>query len=140
MRYSKQRSLILDIVRSNPVHPTAEWVYEQARKEMPSIGIATVYRNLNALSDRGEIGKIAGAGGADRFDGNISQHYHLQCKKCGRLTDLSMKTPQTEDKLRQMIKDAFALEAEEVTVSTTLLSGVCEHCAAAGKAEKTMQK
>ncbi len=63
MRYSKQRSLILDIVRSNPVDPTAEWVYEQARKEMPSIGIATVYRNLNALTEMGAIGKITGVGG-----------------------------------------------------------------------------
>ena len=68
MRYSKQRELILDIVRSNAVHPTAEWVYEHARKVMP-IGIATVYRNLNQLADAGLIRCIPSPDGAERYDG-----------------------------------------------------------------------
>ena len=131
VRYSKQRSLILDIVRSNPVHPTAEWVYEQARKEMPSIGIATVYRNLNALTEMGAIGKITGVGGIDRFDGNISPHFHLQCTECGRLIDLPAKDPQAAFWLKQMIRDLFSVEDENVTVTTTLLQGVCNDCMAA---------
>lgn len=133
MKYSKQRSLILDIVRANPVHPTAEWVYEQARKEMPSIGIATVYRNLNALADMGEIGRIVSADGADRFDSNLEEHYHLQCRACGRLVDLRMKDPQRASELRKTILDAFGIEDEDVAITTTLLKGVCNDCMNAGK-------
>ena len=62
MNYSKQRELILAIVKNTKVHPTAEWVYQEAKKEMPSIGIATVYRNLNALAERGEFKRITVAG------------------------------------------------------------------------------
>lgn len=58
MKYSRQRNLIFDIVRNTDVHPTPEWVYEQARQVMPSIGVATVYRNLNALAQAGQLKRI----------------------------------------------------------------------------------
>lgn len=128
MKYSKQRRLILDIVKSNPVHPTAEWIYGQARKEMPSIGIATVYRNLNALTNIGEIERIAGDDGIDRFDGNAAEHYHMQCCKCGRLIDLKPKDAVALEELRKVILTTFDVEGIDITVTTTLLKGVCDQC------------
>ena len=47
LRYSKQRTLILKIVRSTHSHPTAYWVYNKAKKIMPKISKGTIYRNLN---------------------------------------------------------------------------------------------
>ena len=129
MKYSRQRRLILDIVKSNPVHPTAEWVYRQAREEMPSIGIATVYRNLNALANVGEIGKISGNDGIDRFDGKSAEHYHMQCSRCGRLVDLNAKDTSALEELRKVISTTFDVEGQDITVTTTLLKGVCEKCA-----------
>ncbi len=129
MKYSRQRRLILDIVKSNPVHPTAEWVYQQAREEMPSIGIATVYRNLNALSNIGEIERISGADGIDRFDGNAAEHYHMQCCRCGKLIDLKAKDAEALEELRKVISTTFDVAGEDLTVTTTLLRGVCDKCA-----------
>lgn len=128
MRYSKQRDLILDIVRSNAVHPTAEWVYEQARIQMPSLGIATVYRNLHQLVSAGMIRRIAGLDGAERYDGNVEEHYHLRCKKCGRLFDLKTKDSQTASQIDKRVKELFCLTAAEVSVSTSLLEGLCADC------------
>ena len=51
MRNSKQRDLILQLVRSAHTHPTADWVYNEARKQMPNISLGTVYRNLGQLVD-----------------------------------------------------------------------------------------
>lgn len=129
MKYSRQRRLILDIVKSNPVHPTAEWIYERARAEMPSIGIATVYRNLNALASVGEIERISGVDGIDRFDGNASEHYHMQCCKCGKLVDLKAKDAAALEELRKIISTTFDIAGDNVTVTTTLLRGVCDQCA-----------
>ncbi|MGN0709492.1 MAG: transcriptional repressor, partial [Anaerovoracaceae bacterium] len=47
MKYSKQKQLIYDIVKSTDTHPTADWIYNKAREKMPNIGVATVYRNLS---------------------------------------------------------------------------------------------
>ena len=65
MKYSRQRNIILDIVKNSYDHPTAETVYKLARKELPSIGIATVYRNLNQLVDSGEVIRISLPGGVE---------------------------------------------------------------------------
>ena len=126
MKYSRQRRLILDIVRSNPVHPTAEWVYEQARKEIPEIGIATVYRNLNVLVSLGEVEKIRGVDGVDRFDGDCSEHYHLKCSCCGRLYDLHAQNREAEVGLKKMIAETFLLEPADVTLNPSLLEGLCD--------------
>lgn len=128
MRYSRQRNLVLDIVKSNPVHPTAEWVHEKAREQLPQIGIATVYRNLNALAEHGDIRKIKNIGGVDRFDGNSAEHYHLKCVCCGCLKDLEAQSPEMLETLETIIRNTFKIDAEEISISTTLMEGVCEDC------------
>lgn len=128
MKYSRQRKLILDIVKANHVHPTAEWVYEEARKSIPGIGLATVYRNLNMLASMGEIRKIPCEGGVDRFDGDCSAHYHLKCSKCGKLYDLEAKDKAAEAQLLSMIRDTFSLETAELDLNPALVQGVCSCC------------
>ena len=58
MKYSKQRELILKTLQENVIHPTADEIYHLARKEMPSLSLATVYRNLNQLAENNVIRKI----------------------------------------------------------------------------------
>ncbi len=49
-RRSRQRDIILQIVRETDSHPTAEWVHERARRKIPNLSLGTVYRNLNLLA------------------------------------------------------------------------------------------
>ena len=89
---SRQRKLIYDIVASTMSHPTADWVYEQARLEMPRISLGTVYRNLKQLTAEGLLLEITTSRGAARYDANLSRHSHLRCMQCNRLEDV----PQTD--------------------------------------------
>jgi len=130
MRYSKQRTLILNILRENPVHPTAEWIFEKAREEMPGIGVATVYRNLNALVEAGEIKRISGIDGVDRFDGNHMTHYHMRCSECGRLFDLEPESEEALQRMETVIRETFPIEAAEIKLNTMLLKGTCGQCGA----------
>ena len=79
MNYSKQRELVFQTVLQNPIHPTADAVYEQVRRENPKISLGTVYRNLNFLSEMGMLRKISMPVGSDRFDGRLDEHYHMAC-------------------------------------------------------------
>lgn len=128
MRYSKQRNLVLNILRDNPVHPTAEWIFEKAREEMPGIGVATVYRNLNALVEAGEIKRIPGIDGVDRFDGNHMPHYHMKCNDCGKLFDLEPESETALQRMESVIKETFPMEAVEIKLNTMLLKGTCKQC------------
>ena len=130
MRYSKQRNLVLQILRENPVHPTAEWIFEKAKEEMPGIGVATVYRNLNALVEAGEIKRISGIDGVDRFDGNHLPHYHMKCRACGCLLDLEPESEEALQRMEMVIRETFPTEAVDIKLNTMLLKGVCGQCKA----------
>ena len=87
---SKQRDLVLDIIKQSHTHPTAEEIFFEARKKMPSIALGTIYRNINALSHEGAIRRVTIPEAPDRFDTVDIPHDHLICQRCGRLKDISL--------------------------------------------------
>lgn len=88
MNYSKQCDIILSYVKSVKTHPTAEEVYTHVRKKNNNISLGTVYRNLEKLAEEKIILRIKMANKKDRFDGNISHHYHGICNNCGKIVDI----------------------------------------------------
>lgn len=122
-RRSKQRETILRILRATTSHPTAEWIYDQTRKEIPSISLGTVYRNLKLLKDSGGILQLDINPSLSRYDGNPNNHYHFRCEGCDRVFDVDMPMISNID--------------EEVTHSTGFhvshhileFRGLCQECA-----------
>ncbi len=88
IKKSKQRDLVMEAVKSTNLHPTAEEIYAVVRSKNPNISLSTVYRNLNLLTELGQIRKVDIGEGGERFDGDVSDHYHMQCVRCGRVYDL----------------------------------------------------
>ena len=86
-RNTKQKEIILDILQANRIHPTIHEIYELAKEKYPSIGQATVYRNINKLVDEGILLKIPTTNNF-RYDINTHTHAHLTCKECGGVVDL----------------------------------------------------
>ncbi len=80
--------MILEVLRKNKTHPSADELYEKVRKRLPRISLGTVYRNLEVLSELGEIQKLEISGTMKRFDGNPDKHYHIRCINCNRLDDV----------------------------------------------------
>lgn len=89
-RMTKQKRAILDILRSTNSHPTANWVYEQVKKEIPDISLGTVYRNLKVLTKTEEIMELNYSSNQCRYDGNPDRHYHFVCKKCEKVLDINV--------------------------------------------------
>ncbi len=127
-RYSKQRELILNVLKERKDHPTAEMLYNDIIKIMPTIGIATVYRNLAALYESGQILKIeTKQGESDRFDGNIMPHIHFQCLECNEIQDIFLNNDDN-NKLNDTLKEFANIINAEVTSSKIILNGKCEKC------------
>jgi len=121
-RKSKQKEAILKVVKSTDTHPTADWVYEQVRRDIPNISLGTVYRNLKLLTRDGEILGLGGGDTAGRFDGNIRDHYHFRCERCNRVLDLDEPVDKTmNERLAQRLG---------VTVNRHSLEfyGLCQDC------------
>lgn len=87
LRMTRQRRVILEELRKVNTHPSADEIYELVRKRLPRISLGTVYRNLDVLSESGEIQKLELGCTLKRFDGIAENHYHIRCVHCDRVVD-----------------------------------------------------
>ncbi|MBV5345337.1 MAG: transcriptional repressor, partial [Rhodoferax sp.] len=90
MRLTTQRQVILEELFKVTSHPTANEVYDMVRKRLPRIGLGTVYRNLELMSETGLILKLEVGGTQKRFDAVVTPHYHVRCIQCGKVNDVDM--------------------------------------------------
>lgn len=120
-KHSKQRDAIISELCQRYDHPTAEELYLALKMKMPNLSLGTVYRNLNMLSEDGTIQKIS-VGGADHFDGNAKNHYHMLCTECKRLYDVAY--PVLEDIERKAVNFVDG----QITSHTITFIGLCNGC------------
>lgn len=119
---TKQREVVLQVIRESHDHLTANEVFNTAKSKLPSISFATVYNSLRFLKDSGHIAEISFGNGASRFDKITSRHDHALCTECGKLVDMHLDLP--DDVVNQATKFSnFKLESLEVT-----LRGRCPEC------------
>jgi Fur family peroxide stress response transcriptional regulator len=90
LRLTRQRRIILEVVRATDAHPTAALVYRRVRRRLPRLSLATVYRNLRTLAAEGFLTERADPSGV-RFDGNTAPHDHFTCVACGRIYDVAAR-------------------------------------------------
>jgi Fe2+ or Zn2+ uptake regulation protein/predicted transcriptional regulator len=90
MRMTHQREVILDEIKKSTTHPTADELYEKIKKKLPRISLATVYRNLEIMSEAGLINKLEISGRQKRFDWNLDQHDHIYCIQCHRVDNIDL--------------------------------------------------
>ena len=121
-KYSRQRELIYRTVMENRVHPTADFVYNSLKKELPNLSLGTVYRNLQQLAESGQILRLHIPDQPDRFDGDISPHYHSICSVCGKVDDVQVEYFKEIDIVVQ--------QKLNVTVCShdTIFKIICEKC------------
>lgn len=119
---TKQREVVLQVIRDSREHLTANEVFAKAKALLPSISFATVYNSLRYLKDAGHIAEIQFGNGASRFDRITSRHDHALCTKCGRLVDIEMEHPQ------ELVNQAAAYSNFKPESLEFTLRGVCPDC------------
>jgi Fur family peroxide stress response transcriptional regulator len=122
MRYSKQRELIFNTVLQNKVHPTADYIYNKLKTDYPELSLGTVYRNLNFLADNNMLLKISVPNGSDRFDGTLTPHHHLICRKCGNVFDIDAP------ELEQLCQHAKQSNGFVIDSRSMAFEGLCADC------------
>ena len=129
-RNTLQRRLVLETVRRMQNHPTADEIFREIAAENTLISKATVYRNLKILSEQGEILHIPIPNGADCFDFNTVPHYHMDCRRCGRIFDVNM--PYQSDLCKKVCNpEGFLIESHQI-----VFYGLCPKCRAVAEQQK----
>ena len=123
IKYSRQRESIKEYLAGTKEHPTADMGYRHVCKVYPNISLGTVYRNLNFLVEHDEAARLLCGDGVERFDGNMAPHYHVVCKRCKKVSDLSM------DSLEHINTLAAARFGGTIEGHSVIFYGLCPACA-----------
>ena len=122
LRMTEQRWVILDELRRHNNHPSADELYERVRSRLPRISLGTVYRNLEILSELGEIQKLELSGSLKRFDGIPNKHYHIRCIDCDRVDDAPIAP------LNQIEDELYGATVFEIIGHNLEFTGLCPAC------------
>jgi len=117
-----QRQKIYQALVSRPGHYSPEEIYDRVRRDLPSISLATVYKNLKTFVEAGMLRDVSHHQGPWRVDANPAPHHHLVCTRCHSITDLDLDRIEPV-KLRGRMPSGFRIEKFSVEVQ-----GVCKAC------------
>jgi Fe2+ or Zn2+ uptake regulation protein len=127
LRMTNQREIILRELKKSKRHLSADELYDIVKKIMPRISLATVYRNLEILSEARLIGKLEISGRQKRFDFDVSDHDHIYCIVCHRVDNLEIERKEVES------VQLGAASGYSITGYRVEIIGVCPDCQKKGK-------
>lgn len=88
-RATKQRAAIADLLTGNDDFLSAQQLHDLLVARGDSIGLTTVYRNLQALVDAGQVDAIWDGSGETRYRHcSDEHHHHLVCRQCGTTVEV----------------------------------------------------
>src|SRR3984885_1705322 len=83
-----QRQVLYEVMKSMPGHPSPEEVYARVKKRIPSISLATVYKNIHLFFKSGIFREVSLHHGSLRVELNSRSHHHLVCTVCKSISDI----------------------------------------------------
>jgi len=116
---SIQRIRVLEYLQNSKDHPTADNIYIDLVKEIPTLSKTTVYNILKLFTEKNVARTIRIGNNEARYDGDTSNHGHFKCDKCGHIYDFDVNT----DELKLSGLDKFKINEYHI-----YLNGVCKNC------------
>lgn len=122
LKLTHQRMEIFHVLSSLLDHPSAEDVFEEVKKRIPTIAFDTVYRTLALFERHGLISRVNYLNGRTRYDPVAEGHCHLICTRCRKIEDFSW--PEVDQlRLPRETKRWGSIENKYLE-----LRGLCQDC------------
>jgi Fur family peroxide stress response transcriptional regulator len=101
LKLTPQRMAILDYLKENRQHPSAEEIFKYVSRKFPTMSFSTVYNTLEALEQRGSLMVLIIDSQRKRYDTVTDpHHHHLFCTRCRKIMDIEreydLEIPESE--------------------------------------------
>lgn len=121
---SYHRLKIYEYLVNNQVHPTADMIYADVIKNIPTLSKTTIYNTLKTFAEKGLVSSITIEDNEVRYDADISLHGHFKCLSCGALYDIEIDHLPVEKKLIINRK----IDGHLITEKHIYFRGICKKC------------
>jgi len=121
-RQTRQRDAIFQVIEETSGPLPVDEIHQRAKKSLPNLGIATVYRALKLMLESRQVQQVNMPSGETRYESaHLGHHDHFQCRICRKVFDLE-KCP-LKLKIGSTLPGGFVVEDHEMT-----LFGLCAKC------------
>ena len=124
-RKTRQRDAIMAIMADETDFRSAQQVHAALMGAGQTVGLATVYRNLQTLTEVGELDSLRSEGGETLYRRCAARrhHHHLVCRSCGYTVDIQ------DDQLEQWISEISQRYQFSDIEHMADIFGLCANCA-----------
>ena len=123
LRLTRQRRAVLDAVAEASSSVSPVQVFDAARERCPELGLTTVYRTLELLSEIGALRRVHGPDHCEAFVPTGAAHGHtVVCSRCGQVMEF------TECDIQAVVDAAARQTGFRITEHFLQLSGECPAC------------
>ena len=113
-----QRTEILKSIDSAG-HINIDDIYEDVKKDYPTLSLATIYKNIILMVKQGVIVEVPINGEKSKYELKKDDHIHLICQSCGKIKDIEI----TKDREKILAIENFKLNNAQIN-----LYGLCQEC------------
>ena len=122
-RFTRQRALIMDIIRRGQGHLDADEIFRRAHKKEPRLSLSTVYRTLQMMKELELVDELHFGENHHHYEVKpASEHHHLVCLGCGRVIEFSYPL------YRYLKKEVPELKNFDITETEIRVAGYCDQC------------
>ena len=124
-RTTRQRTAVADLLGRVDGFRSAQDLHDLLRRDGASVGLTTVYRHLQSLSEAGQVDVLRTGDGEAvyRRCPTAAHHHHLVCRSCGRSVEI--EAPEVE----QWAATVGRTHGFSEMTHTVELFGTCRDCA-----------
>ena len=122
-KLTRQRRAVIQAITATRSHLTPASIYNQVHPDHPQIGLATIYRTLEILTELGLICELHGGGISHSYTISTPQHHHhLVCSNCGTVVDCpGFRLKELEQALSR--ETGFRIDEHQLE-----FTGLCPNC------------
>lgn len=102
-------------------HMNIDDLYKKLLEKFPSISLATIYKNVNAMIEKVFLSEVKIPHSKSVYELVKNEHAHLVCSKCGHIEDITLDTT-------TLVDDAQSMGGFKIEKTNIVLDGVCPNC------------
>lgn len=121
LKVTPQRVAIVEELYVNG-HMNIDDLYKKLLSKFPSISLATIYKNINAMIEKVFLSEVKIPSSKSVYELVKSEHAHLVCSSCNHIEDIEIDTS-------SILKDISSKNKFKINSTDVVLSGICPNCA-----------